>query len=328
MPGSTSTSGIGKFSASTTTASSVVASSSPRVNGRSARSAIFGERASPAAAPVRPGGHGSIVSGTYSPPSGASPSNSAVSNETAGADAARRYEAHDVVEARTRAPLAERWATRRSAARRRCAVLTAAVIAAATRCASASSRHSAKSDGPEPDRLQPSAPASAAACLIAARPGTSGARRGSAIVSSSDAARSARSRRGAGRRRARRDSPTAGWRRASGTVVAEQRARLRRFDLEIRVHDDRHEAGRHRQPDDVGRIGAAGRARIRRRAHGAMLSACADPAPSRSPSKRTRHQRLERGVRAEQRVDGDDRRGGAGGAAAEAARQRQALANA
>ena len=49
--------------------------------------------------------------------------------------------------------------------------LTASVIATATRRATSVPRHSAKSDGPDPDRLQPSAPASTAACLIAAKPG-------------------------------------------------------------------------------------------------------------------------------------------------------------
>src|SRR5262249_55592497 len=62
----------------------------------------------------------------------------------------------------------------------RIAATTAAAIAAATRSATARPRQSANSDGPDPDKLQPSAPASAAARLIAASPGTSGARRGSA----------------------------------------------------------------------------------------------------------------------------------------------------
>ncbi len=63
MPGSSSTSGISKFSASTTTASSVAGSISPRVNGRSARRPISvsvrrGSRACSSAV------HGSMVSGT------------------------------------------------------------------------------------------------------------------------------------------------------------------------------------------------------------------------------------------------------------------------
>ena len=51
--------------------------------------------------------------------------------------------------------------------------LTARVMASATRRALSVPRHSAKSDGPDPERLQPSAPAPAAACLICASPGTS-----------------------------------------------------------------------------------------------------------------------------------------------------------
>src|SRR5262249_60469795 len=51
---------------------------------------------------------------------------------------------------------------------------TAAAIASATASAMRASRQSAKSDGTDPDRLHPSAPPSAAACLIAASPGTRG----------------------------------------------------------------------------------------------------------------------------------------------------------
>ena len=69
----------------------------------------------------------------------------------------------------------------------------AAVIAAATRSASDGRRQSAKRAGPDPDKLQPSAPAWTAARLIAASPGTSDARRGSAIVSSSERAICAKS---------------------------------------------------------------------------------------------------------------------------------------
>ena len=110
--------------------------------------------------------------------------------------------------------------------------------------------------------------------------------------------------------------------------VAEQRARLRRLDLEIRVHDHGRQAGGHRQRDDVRRTRRAGPARSRRRCDGAMLSACADPAPSRSPSSAQAISVSIDALRAEQRVDGDDRRRGARRAAAQAARQRQPLANA
>ena len=77
------TSGIGKSSAAAMTASNTVASSSPRVKGRSARIAAsvsvrFFNRDSSLAL------HASIVSGTYRPPSGARPSNRAVLKETGG----------------------------------------------------------------------------------------------------------------------------------------------------------------------------------------------------------------------------------------------------
>ena len=110
--------------------------------------------------------------------------------------------------------------------------------------------------------------------------------------------------------------------------VAEQRPRLRRLDLEIGMHDHRGQAGRNRQPDDVGRVRRGGRARSRRRCDGAMLSACADPAPSRSPSSAQAISVSIDALRAEQRVDRDDRRRGARRAAAETARERQALADA
>ena len=133
--------------------------------------------------------------------------------------------------------------------------MTAAVIAAATRAAISASRHSAKSDGPEPDRLQPRAPASTAARLISAGPAR-------ATLAAAPRwcprarARSARSRRDAGRRRARRYSPIAG-RRRERHGVAEQRTASRRFDFEIGMDDDGGQARRNRQPDRVGRIGAA-----------------------------------------------------------------------
>ena len=185
---------------------------------------------------------------------------------------------------RRRARRAERWPRRRSAARRRCASATAAVIAAATRAAIVAlgaqreerrpgSRQAAAEragiDGRALDRRQ-------------ARHERRAARLGDRVLER--AARSARSRRGAGRRTSAPRLAHCRIASASGTVVAEQRARLRRLDLEIGMHDDRGQTRRHRQPDDVGRIRRGGRARSRRRSHGAMLSACADPAPSRSPS--------------------------------------------
>ena len=151
---------------------------------------------------------------------------------------------------------AARCARCRSAARRRCASGRRRSSLSATRAAISSPRHSANSDGPEPDRLQPSAPASAAARLITARPGTSGARRGSAIVSSSERRQQSKS----PVCRAWTNAPrfahcfTASARRHG---VAKQRARLRGLDLEIRMDHDGRQARRHRQRDDVGRIGAA-----------------------------------------------------------------------
>ena len=62
--------------------------------------------------------------------------------------------------------------------------------------------------------------------------------------------------------------------------------------------------------------------------HGAMLSACADPAPSRSPSSAHAISVSAVDRAADQRIDRHHRRGGAGGAAAEAARQRQPLPDA
>ena len=108
--------------------------------------------------------------------------------------------------------------------------------------------------------------------------------------------------------------------------VAEQRARLRGFDFEIGVDDDRRQAGRHRQPTTSG--GLARRTSTNPpQMHGAMLSACAEPAPSRSPSSAQAISVSTRRLRADQRVDRHDRRRGARRAAAEAARQRQALAD-
>ena len=188
--------------------------------------------------------------------------------------------------------------------------------------------HSANSDGPDPDRLQPSAPASAAARLISGQAGHERARAcGSAIVSSSERPISAKS-----------DGVQAVHERAEVRPlldrvgerdrVAEQRPRLGGLDFEIGMHDHRRQPRRHRQPDDVGRIRRGGPARSRRRSHGAMLSACADPAPSRSPSSAQAISVSTDDVGAEQRIDRDHRSRGAGGAAAEAARQRQALPDA
>ena len=182
-----------------------------------------------------------------------------------------------------------------------------------------------RATGPDPDRLQPSAPASTAARLIAARPGTSDARRGSAIVSSSAREISAKS----PRCRPSTSAPRFAHCRmasASGTVVAEQRARLRRLDLEIGMNDDGRQAGRDRQPDDVGRIRMAHEheaAADRRR----DVVGVRRPAPSRSPSSAHAISVSIDARRTEQRVDGDDRRRGARRAAAEAARERQALAD-
>src|SRR5581483_4832873 len=99
-----------------------------------------------------------------------------------GGAAARRYVAHADTTRAPRGAIADTYVWGSPAMWRR----TASVIARATRFAASSPRHRAKSDGPEPDRLQPSAPASAAARLIADSPGTSGARRGSATASSSE----------------------------------------------------------------------------------------------------------------------------------------------
>src|SRR5262245_58386589 len=89
MCGSTSTSGIGKFNAATTTASHVAASSSGRVYGRSARYAISVSVRLPSRA-SSPACHGSISSGTYRPPSGARPSSIAVRSDAPAAAVALR----------------------------------------------------------------------------------------------------------------------------------------------------------------------------------------------------------------------------------------------
>ena len=188
-------------------------------------------------------------------------------------------------------------------------------------------RHSANSDGPDPDRLQPSAPASTAARLIArqARHERRPARLGDRVLERR--ARSARSRRGAARRRARRGSPTAGSASASGTVVPSS---ARAFAVSISRSGCTTTAVRPAGTGSRTTSGGFGRAdeheaaADRRRDVVGMRRAGAEPLAF----ERAGDQRLERRVRAEQRVDGDDRRGGARGAAAEAARQRQPLADA
>src|SRR5260370_46841 len=97
--------------------------------------------------------------------------------------------------------------------------LTAALIAVATACAVVRSRHSAKRDGPEPDRLQPSAPAPVAACLMAARPASSAARR---------ALRRTRAR-GAAAQPARQRQALADRQREAATLAEDRQQRLRRY---------------------------------------------------------------------------------------------------
>ena len=185
---------------------------------------------------------------------------------------------------------------------------------------------SANSDGPEPDRLQPSAPASPAARLMTrqARHERRPARLRDGVLER------------AGDQREVARVQTVDERAEVGPLpdrvgerdrVAEQRARPRGLDLEVRVHDDRRQAGRHRQPDDIGRIGAADEheaAADARRDVVGMRRSGAEPLAF----ERARDQRLDRRVRADQRVDRHDRRRRAGRAAAEPARQRQPLANA
>ena len=145
------------------------------------------------------------------------------------------------------------------------------------------SRHSANSDGPEPDRLQPSAPASTAACLIA--PGPARAARGAARRSCPRATATSESK--SPRCSASTNAPRFAhcWMAsAERHRVAEQRARRRGLDFEIGMDDDGRQPGRHRQPDDVGRIRRRGPARSRRRSPARCCRACAEPAPRRSPS--------------------------------------------
>ena len=162
-------------------------------------------------------------------------------------------------------------------------VVTAAVMAAATACAVAASRHSANSDGPDPDRLQPSAPASTAACLMNDRPGTSDARRGSAMVSSSARAISSKS----DRCRASTNAPRfAHWRMASpsGTSLP-SKARARAVSISRSGWTTT--AVRPRGTGNRTTSGGFGTRTSTKPPYtaGAMLSPCADPAPIRSPSK-------------------------------------------
>ena len=106
----------------------------------------------------------------------------------------------------------------------------------------------------------------------------------------------------------------------------EQRARFRCFDLEVRMDDDRGQAVWHRQADDVRRIGGADEDEAtvnRRRDVVAMRRAGAAP----FAFERAGEQAIERRLRADERVDRDDRGDGAGGAAAESAREREAFAD-
>ena len=160
---------------------------------------------------------------------------------------------------------------------------TAPVIAAATAGASAAARHSANSDGPEPEMLQPSAPASTAARLIAGQPRNRAARGAARRSCPRASARSARSLPGAGRPRARRGSPTAGSRRPAAPCrrAAPGLARSRFRDRgERRRPSGRQERAAGRCPADSARRTSTRPPQI----DGAMLSACAEPAPRRSPS--------------------------------------------
>ena len=107
----------------------------------------------------------------------------------------------------------------------------------------AAPRHSAKSDGPDPDRLQPSAPASTAARLIAARPGHErrAARLGDRVLERARDQREVAAVQAVDERAEVRPLPD---RVGERHRVAEQRARLRRLDLEIGMHDDRRQARR------------------------------------------------------------------------------------
>src|SRR5438477_10186036 len=84
MPGSTFTSGMSKSSASWTTAPSVLASID-RANGLSTRTPMSASDIAVSSA-TSSDDQGSMGSGTYSPPSGARPSNSAVPSDAAGAE--------------------------------------------------------------------------------------------------------------------------------------------------------------------------------------------------------------------------------------------------
>ena len=258
----TSTSGIGKFSASTTTASSVAGSRSPRANGRSARSAIsVSERRDSRA--ISSSLHGSIVSGTYRPPSGASPANSAVREGHRRRAAAGGYELHVGHDAR---------AVRSD--RRHVGLRLAADVLPDGRGHRGGDGLRRRRIAAQREQRRPRAGQAAAERarirgrlldLREARDQRRAPRLGNRVLERSRQLIEVRTMERVDERAEVRPLPD---RVAERHLRAEQRSRARGLDLEIGMDDDRGQTGRHRQADDVGRIRRRARARNRRRPPG------------------------------------------------------------
>jgi hypothetical protein len=106
---------------------------------------------------------------------------------------------------------------------------------------------------------------------------------------------------------------------SEGNTGPEEGAGRRRFDFEIRMDHHRGEPSRYRQPNDIGRVRAAHEheaAADCRRDIVCVRRSCAEP----FAFERAGDERVDRGVRSQQRIDGDHRRRGTRRAAAEAAR--------
>ena len=108
--------------------------------------------------------------------------------------------------------------------------------------------------------------------------------------------------------------------------VAQHRPRARRFNFEVRVHDDGRQPGRHRKADHVGRIRHADQHETAaQRRHDVV--GMHGPGGDALTLERAGDQRVDRRARVGERVDGNHRGRRARGAAAQAARQRQAFAD-
>ena len=104
--------------------------------------------------------------------------------------------------------------------------------------------------------------------------------------------------------------------------IAEQGARFRGLDLEIRMHDDGGQAVRNGQAHDIGRARAAHEHEAAVQTWRDVVGMCR-PRAQPLAFERARQQRVDWKPRADQGVHRHDRRDRARGAAAEAARQRQ-----